>query len=81
MIRGGLIVLIYQKVLETPSAAVGDSAAMSLIGTDVERICETWYLVLLESWASALQLGVAVWLLERQLGAVCVAPVILVLGT
>ncbi|KAM4057529.1 ABC transporter [Hirsutella rhossiliensis] len=83
MTRGGLIALIYQKLTEspTPSNDAHDAAVMTLIGTDVERICETWYLVVAEIWPSIVQLGIAVWFLQRQLGAVCVAPVILALVT
>ncbi|KAK3181488.1 hypothetical protein K4F52_007198 [Lecanicillium sp. MT-2017a] len=81
MIRGGLIGLIYEKLSSAPigSAAASDSAVMTLIGADVERIGETWHMLISEIWACIIQLGIAVWLLQRQLGAVCVAPVILAL--
>ena len=80
MVRGGLISLIYEKIVQSPSTQVGDSAAMTLIGTDVERICETWHLVVAESWASVIQLAFAVWFLQMQIGPVCVTPVIVALG-
>lgn len=81
MVRGGLISLIYDKVVQSPSTqAASDSAAMTLIGTDVERICETWHLVVAESWAGVIQLAFAVWLLQMQIGPVCVTPVIVALG-
>ncbi|KAK5990162.1 ABC multidrug transporter B [Cladobotryum mycophilum] len=77
MIRGGLVALIYRKLAESPSTNASDSAAMSLIGADVERICESWYLVTSEAWAYIIQLSVAVWFLQRQLGTVCIAPIVL----
>jgi hypothetical protein len=80
MVRGGLISVIYETVVQLPSTKVGDSAAMTLIGTDVERVCETWRLVVAESWASAIQLAFAVWFLQMQIGPVCVTPVIVALG-
>ncbi|KAK6063577.1 Multidrug resistance-associated protein 1-like protein 2 [Seiridium cupressi] len=79
MVRGGLISLIYEKIVQSPSTQVGDSAAMTLIGTDVERICETWHLVVAQSWASVIQLAFAVWFLQMQIGPVCVTPVIVAL--
>ncbi|KAL0775782.1 hypothetical protein CaCOL14_007069 [Colletotrichum acutatum] len=79
MVRGGLISLIYDKIVQSPSTQVGDSAAMTLISTDVERICETWHLAVAESWASAIQLAFAVWFLQMQIGLVCVTPVIVAL--
>lgn len=80
MMRGGLISLIYQKGLQLPSSGASNSPVMTLISTDVERICEIWHLMILEVIPGSIQLGTAVWLLQRQLGAVCVAPVILVFG-
>ncbi|KAK1708671.1 P-loop containing nucleoside triphosphate hydrolase protein [Colletotrichum acutatum] len=79
MVRGGLISLIYDKIVQSPSTQVGDSAAMTLISTDVERICETWHLAVAESWASAIQLAFAVWFLQMQIGLVCVTSVIVAL--
>jgi hypothetical protein len=80
MIRGALIAVIYEKMLSLKSGNASESAAMTLMGTDVERIVETWYLLVVEIWASLIQLVIAIFLLERQLGAVCIAPVIVALG-
>ncbi|KAK8144941.1 hypothetical protein G3M48_005104 [Beauveria asiatica] len=79
LIRGGLITNIFNKLNNICTKAATDSGSpiMTLIGTDVERICETWSFLIAELWPAVLQLGVGVWLLERQLGAVCIAPVIL----
>ena len=81
IIRGSLISLAYQKSLQLPSTDTGDSPVMTLLGTDVERICEIWHEVIAEGIPSIIQLAIAVWLLYREMGAVCVAPVILVFGT
>jgi len=80
MIRGSLISIIYQKMMILKSADANKSAAMTLMGTDVDRIVETWYLLVVDIWASILQLGIAIFLLERQLGAVCIAPILIALG-
>jgi len=80
MIRGGLIAIIYQKMIGLKITNVNESAAMTLMGIDVERISETWYLLVAEISANVIQLSVAIWLLERQLGAVCIAPIIVALG-
>lgn len=79
LIRGGLITNIFDKLnnIRTKAATDSGSPILTLIGTDVERICETWNFLIAELWPAVLQLGVGVWLLERQLGAVCIAPVIL----
>lgn len=53
-----------------------DSAAITLMGTDVERIVVS-FKAIHEVWASLLDVGVAVWLLERQLFVACVVPAII----
>lgn len=80
MVRGGLIGMIYQKITTLKSANINDSAAMTLMGTDVEQIAENLHLIITDLWANILQIGVAIYLLERQVGAVCIAPVILAIG-
>jgi len=80
IMRGSLISLVYQKSLQLSSTDTGDSPVMTLLGTDVERICEIWHEVIAEGVPNIIQLAIAVWLLYREMGAVCVAPVILVFG-
>ena len=53
-------------MMNLKSANANESAAMTLMGTEVERIVETWYLLVVSIWASILQLGIAVFLLERR---------------
>ena len=77
--RGALVSLIYQKVTDAATRDAAAPSVVTLIETDVERICESWEFVVTDLWASVLQLGVAVYLLQRQIGAVCIAPVILTL--
>lgn len=77
MIRGQLTVMVYTKMLTLPTTNADESSAMSLVGTDVQRIAETFWQLLIEIFPSILQLGIAVYLLYDQLGAVCVAPVLI----
>ncbi|KAH7388905.1 ABC transporter [Cadophora sp. MPI-SDFR-AT-0126] len=77
MVRGGLIGMIYQKITTLKSANINDSAAMTLMGTDVEQIAENLHLIITDLWANILQIGIAIYLLQRQVGAICIAPVIL----
>lgn len=82
MTRGGLIGLIYAKLTKSPAGAAetADSAAITLIESDVEKIGETWYLLTSDLWACVLQLGLSIWLLERQIGVICIAPILLAIG-
>jgi hypothetical protein len=50
------------------------------MSTDVERISRCLQLFH-NFWATPIELGIAVYLLEKQIGAACAVPVILALGT
>jgi len=74
--RSSLISQIYRHTTALQGTSVKDSAAITLMGTDVERIVQSLRLIH-ELWASILEVSIAVWLLARQLGAASVVPVII----
>ncbi|PWI71738.1 Na/K ATPase alpha 1 subunit [Purpureocillium lilacinum] len=76
--RGSLVALVYEKTLELRAADRGDTTAVTLMGTDVERIAMGMQFVH-EVWASVLDVGIASWLLGRQLYVACIAPIVLIL--
>lgn len=80
MMRGQLISVIYTKVTTLPTSGVNESAAMTLMGTDVQRIAESFQFLLVDVVPSVIQLGIAVYLLYLQLGAVCVVPVLVAIS-
>ncbi|KAH7305472.1 P-loop containing nucleoside triphosphate hydrolase protein [Stachybotrys elegans] len=73
-IRAGLTGLIYQHTIHLRACDVQHSAALTLMGTDVERIVETLRLMH-EIWASVPEIAVAVWLLSRQVSYAALLPV------
>ncbi|KAK9252722.1 hypothetical protein V1507DRAFT_490586 [Lipomyces tetrasporus] len=77
--RGGLIAAIYRQTLKLRTEDLGTASAITLMGTDVERSA-TGLRDIHEIWASPIDIGLAVWLLERQLAVSCIMPVILSLG-
>ncbi|KAI1751604.1 P-loop containing nucleoside triphosphate hydrolase protein [Xylaria castorea] len=77
MMRGGLISITYRKMLWSQAAKSSDSAAVTLMGTDVQRIAETFHYLLVETIPAFIQLGIATYLLYLQLGAVFVVLLIL----
>lgn len=78
MLRGGLIAVIYQKMMALPLSHKSD--AMSLMGSDVDALAEYFHGTICDTWADALQLGLATWLLSIQIGAICVAPTIIAIS-
>ncbi|CAI7591777.1 unnamed protein product [Penicillium manginii] len=79
MIRGGLMALVYKHMMNLPLGSTDESSAMSLMGSDIEMLAEYFNSTVCETWANVLQLGLATWLLKTQVGAVCIAPIIIVI--
>lgn len=77
MVRGALAGAIYCKTTEQRLDAADDAAAITLMSTDVERI-RMGLLNINEYWANLIQVTLASWLLERELGAAFVAPLIVI---
>ncbi|KAK0706203.1 P-loop containing nucleoside triphosphate hydrolase protein [Lasiosphaeria miniovina] len=74
MLRGALVAAVYAKTA-TLGLGVDPAAAMTLMSADMERIvqgCQTMH----EVWANAAEVGVAIFLLQQQLGVACVVPVV-----
>ncbi|KAI1403266.1 P-loop containing nucleoside triphosphate hydrolase protein [Hypoxylon fuscum] len=78
MARGALASAVYKKTTEAKITAADDSAALTLMSADVERIIRG-FLPIHEFWANTIETVLACWLLSTQIGAASVAPVIVVL--
>ncbi|KAK3369714.1 putative ABC transporter [Lasiosphaeria ovina] len=80
MLRGGLMAVVYQKMMALPLGTTSESSAMSLMGSDIEALADYFHATVCDTWANAFQLGLAVWLLQAQMGAVCIAPILVAIG-
>ncbi|KAI0124180.1 P-loop containing nucleoside triphosphate hydrolase protein [Xylariales sp. AK1849] len=76
MMRGQLTSIIYTKMSTLPITGVNESAAMTLMGTDVQGVAASFHYLLIDLVPSVVQLGIAVYVLYLQLGPVCVAPIL-----
>lgn len=76
MVRGSLISAIYHKTTDISITALDNSAAVTLMSTDMERIVNGLRLTH-ELWANIIQVGVAAFLLQRELGLACLAPIVI----
>ncbi|OTB04619.1 hypothetical protein M426DRAFT_320734 [Hypoxylon sp. CI-4A] len=77
MARGALASAVYTKTTETKVTAADDSAALTLMSADVERVIRG-FLNIHEFWANTIEVGLSCWLLSRQIGAASVAPIVVV---
>ncbi|KAK1993869.1 ABC transporter [Colletotrichum falcatum] len=80
MIRGSLVSLVMTKNLDFyPDSAVDSSVPLTLVSTDVRTICKSFEAIH-EVWANPIEIGVAAWLLQRQLGLGSIGPAITIIG-
>ena len=79
MVRGGLISMLYRKATDLSITAVDPAASLTLMSADIERITNGWQ-TMNEIWANAIEIAVAIYLLERQLGVACFIPVAVAIG-
>jgi ATP-binding cassette, subfamily C (CFTR/MRP), member 1 len=76
-VRGGCISLIYDSSL-SKAAGIDDSKALALISNDIDKVNQSVQL-LIDIWSQFLQIVIGVRLLWRQLGAVSIVPLIMIL--
>ncbi|KAF4311832.1 Metal resistance protein YCF1-like protein 2 [Botryosphaeria dothidea] len=74
MMRGAIVPCIYNKTLRLDSSAVSSADALTLISTDIDTIVQG-IVQLHETWGGLVEIGIAVYLIYRQLGAACAMPV------
>lgn len=71
--------LIYSRTLELQAGVYDNMAAITLMSTDIDRIAGNISTVQ-DLWSSLISIGIGIWLLERQLGWVCIAPIVVTMS-
>jgi ATP-binding cassette subfamily C (CFTR/MRP) protein 1 len=74
MVRGSVISMLYKKTAEISMTAVDPAVSITLMSADIERIVMGLQMMH-EIWSNSAEIGIAIWLLQRQLGIACVVPV------
>jgi ATP-binding cassette subfamily C (CFTR/MRP) protein 1 len=73
MVRGSLVGAIYAQTLDLSITSLDESAAVTLMSSDIERIC-----VALQPihtlWSSPIEIGLAIWLLQKEVGIALLGP-------
>lgn len=79
MARAGLVSIIYSKISSLNLKDLDPATSMTLMSADIERIVQGWQ-TMHEIWSNIIEVGLAIYLLERQLGVACVVPVAVSIG-
>ncbi|KAJ6131239.1 hypothetical protein N7523_001699 [Penicillium sp. IBT 18751x] len=74
MVRGILVTMLYKKASSLSLNEADPANSLTLMSADVERITNGWQ-TMHEIWGNTCEIGLAIFLLERQLGISCVVPV------
>ncbi|KAJ5160374.1 uncharacterized protein N7482_007378 [Penicillium canariense] len=74
MVRGILVTMLYKKASSLTLNEADPANSLTLMSADVERITQGWQ-TMHEIWANSAEIGLAIYLLDRQLGISCVVPV------
>ncbi|GFP53312.1 ABC multidrug transporter B [Trichoderma asperellum] len=76
MLRGILVSAVFSKVTEVSVVAIDDSAALTLMSSDVDVIGRAMREIH-EFWANIIQIAVATWLLSQQIGYAAAGPIVI----
>ncbi len=77
--RSGLIGVIHDSSLSLNSTKAKDTAAVTLMSTDVDRII-AGIEMLDVIWATPIEVALAIYMLGRQLGWACLSPLVISVG-
>lgn len=79
VVRASLVFIIYDKSLRLPEATAEKAAALTLIGTDADRIRVAFQSVH-EIWAVAIESGIGIYALYHYTNWACAGPLVLAIG-
>ncbi|GKU18087.1 unnamed protein product [Fusarium langsethiae] len=76
LLRGVLVSAVFSKTTELSTTATDDSAAVTLMSSDVDVIVRA-VREIHEFWANIIQLAIATWLLSTHIGYAASGPIII----
>lgn len=78
-LRSCLVTVIYRTTIRKAAKQDGNTSAITLMNSDVSLI-QGGMRDLHECWASIIEIGMASWLLYRQIGVAFIAPILVILA-
>jgi ATP-binding cassette subfamily C (CFTR/MRP) protein 1 len=72
--------MLYNKATDITLTNVDPASSLTLMSADIERIV-TGMQTAHEVWSNTLEVAIAIFLLQRELGAACAIPIGVAIGT
>lgn len=66
--------MMFAKTPLVKANAADPASSLTLMSADIERITNGWQ-TMHECWANVVEVAIAIYLLERQLGPACAIPI------
>lgn len=79
ILRAQLIDMIYAKTMLIHSSDIEESAPLTLMSADLERI-SSGLRYIHDLWGCIIEIGFALWLLWLQLGIAAIAPIVVAIS-
>jgi ATP-binding cassette subfamily C (CFTR/MRP) protein 1 len=76
MVRGSLVNAIYAQTLDLSITSLDESAAVTLMSSDVQQICDA-ILPIHNTWSGPLEIALAIWLLQKEIGLALLGPLLI----
>lgn len=76
MVRGSLVNAIYAQTLVLSVTSLDESAAVTLMSSDVERICDA-IRPIHNMWSGPMEIVLAIWLLQKEVGLALLGPLVI----
>jgi ATP-binding cassette subfamily C (CFTR/MRP) protein 1 len=67
---------IYAQTLDLSITSLDESAAVTLMSSDVQRICDA-ILPIHSIWSGPLEIALAIWLLQKEIGLALLGPLLI----
>jgi hypothetical protein len=74
MVRGAIVSMVYRKASTLGVEDADPASSLTLMSADIERIVQGWQ-TMHDIWGNALEIALAIFLLEQQLGVAAVVAV------
>ncbi|KAF7594114.1 hypothetical protein BBP40_010113 [Aspergillus hancockii] len=74
MVRGAIVSMVYRKASTLSVEDADPASSLTLMSADIERIVQGWQ-TMHDIWGNTLEIGLAIFLLQQQLGVAAVVAI------